>query len=140
MGSNLFLFQFFHLKDRYKVLNGRPWCFENKLLVLQDIDVEKQSADMTLNFSPFWICFYNLPFEYRSDEKVKIMAKALREVLVIEEDFLNINPYRGVTVWLDITKSLKRFQMISLKTNNTMKIPIKYERLPHVFEGLFTCF
>lgn len=35
MGMNLFLFQFFHWMDRDKILNGRPWCFKNKLLVIQ---------------------------------------------------------------------------------------------------------
>ena len=45
--------------------------------------------------------------------------------------FLNINPFRRVRIWLDVTTSLKRFQMIRLKNNNTLKIPFKYERLPH---------
>ena len=131
MGSNLFLFQFFHWRDRDTVLNGRPWCFENKLLVLQEIDREKQPADMEFNFLPFWIRLYNLFVGYRSDEKVRTIAKALRDVLEIEEDFLNINPFRRVRVWLDVTKPLKRFQMIRLKNNTTLTIPLKYERLPH---------
>src|SRR5688572_7578100 len=49
----------------------------------------------------------------------------------IEEDFLNINPYRRIRVYMDITKPLKRCQMIRLKGNNNVKISLKYERLPH---------
>lgn len=40
MGVNLFLFQFFHWRDRDKILAGRPWCFENKFLVIQEITEE----------------------------------------------------------------------------------------------------
>ncbi|CAO2833719.1 unnamed protein product [Amaranthus hypochondriacus] len=106
---NLFLFQFFHWKDREKVLEGRPWCFENKLLVLQEIDDEVQPSELVLNFSPFWVRLYNLPFGYRSDERLKVIAKALGDLMEIEEDFLNINPYRRIRVYMDITKPLKRF-------------------------------
>lgn len=49
----------------------------------------------------------------------------------IKEDFLDINPYHRVRVLVDITKPLKRYQLIRLKNNNTMKISLKYERLPH---------
>ena len=35
MGTNLFIFQFLHWKDRERILAGKSWCFENRLLVLQ---------------------------------------------------------------------------------------------------------
>ena len=62
---------------------------------------------MVLSFSPLWIRFYNLPFGYRSNDKIKTIAKTIGEVMEIEEDFLDINPYVGIRVWLDITKILK---------------------------------
>ena len=42
MGSNLFMFQFFHWQDMENVLNGRPWSFEQRLLVLQEIEGDAQ--------------------------------------------------------------------------------------------------
>lgn len=98
MGSNFFIFQFFHWRHRDKVLNEQPWSFENKLLVIQEIDKEQQPADIILNSSPFWIRLYNLPFGYRSKEKVKIIARAVGDVMEIEEDFFDINPFRRVRV------------------------------------------
>ena len=120
-----------HWRDREKVLIGRPWCFENKLLVLREIDQEQQPGDIVLNFSSFWIRLYNLSFGYRSDEKVRAIAKAISEVMELEEYFLDINPYRRLRLWLDITKPLKRYQMIRLKIGNTVRITLMYERLPH---------
>lgn len=74
LGVNLFLFQFFHWKDCEKVLNGRPWSFENKLIVLQEVEKGKQPGDIVLNYSPFWVRMYDLPFGYRSDDKVRTIA------------------------------------------------------------------
>lgn len=131
MGVNLFLFQFFHWKDCDKVFNGRPWSFENRLLVLQEIEKEEQSSEMVLNLSPFWIRLYNLPFGYRSDDRIRVIAKMLGQLMEIEDDFLDINPFRRVRILIDVTKPLKRFQMIRVKGNKNIKVTLKYERLPH---------
>lgn len=85
---------------------------------------------MVLSFSPLWIRFYNLPFGYRSNDKIKTIAKTIGEVMEIEEDFLDINPYVGIRVWLDITKILKWSQLIGTKGSSTVKITVKCERLP----------
>lgn len=39
---SLFAFQFFHWRDKEKALSGRPWCFENNLLVLKEINGDEQ--------------------------------------------------------------------------------------------------
>lgn len=101
------------------------------LLVIQEIEKEQQPTDIALNFSPFLVRLYNLPFGYRSDEKVKTIAKAIGDFLELKEDFLDINPFRRVRVMMDITKPLKCSQMIRLKNHTTLKIDLKYERLPY---------
>lgn len=88
--------------------------------MIQEIDKEQQLADLILNSSPFWIRLYNLPFGYRSDERLKIIAKAIGDVMEIEEDFLDVNPFRRVRIWLDVTKISKRFQQIWLKNQQTV--------------------
>lgn len=55
LGPNLFVFQFFHWKDKEKVYNGRPWCWENKLIVLKEVDEHEQPDQVILTSSPFWI-------------------------------------------------------------------------------------
>lgn len=134
IGANLFLFQFFHWKDREKILLGRPWCFENKLIVLQEMDKDYIPADMVLNFSPFWIRLYDVPFGYRSEERVCAIAKSVGPVLEVEDDFFALNQFCRVRVMVDVTKPLRRFQMIKLRGESLVKVIIKYERLP------FFCF
>ena len=62
--------------------------------------------------SPFWVCMYNLPFGYICDERVKAIAKVLGQFMDIEEDLININPFRRIRVLMNVTIPLKRFQMI----------------------------
>lgn len=73
------------------MLHGRHWCFKQKLLVFQEIDKDVQPSKVILNFSPFWICLYNLPFSSRYDEHVRSIASILGHAMEIEEDFLEIN-------------------------------------------------
>lgn len=35
LSPNLFAFQFFHWKDKDRVFLGRPWCFENNLILMK---------------------------------------------------------------------------------------------------------
>ena len=94
--------------NRDKIIDGRPWCFDNKLLVLQEIAKEVQPSEMILNFSRFRIRFYNLSFGIRLDAKITAVASVVGEVMEIAEDFLDINQYSRVRVCMDVTKPLKR--------------------------------
>ena len=60
--SNVFIFQLLHWKDKERVMEGRPWCFEQRLLLLQEISNDTVPSKVTLNFSLFWVRLYNLSF------------------------------------------------------------------------------
>ena len=47
IGPNKFVFQFFHWKDKNKVMEGRPWCFDNQSLVLNNISGNDQPSEVT---------------------------------------------------------------------------------------------
>lgn len=49
----LFVFQFFHWRDKEKVLDDRPWCFDQHLLALNEITGNEQPSQVPLSCSPF---------------------------------------------------------------------------------------
>lgn len=55
LSPNLYALQFFHWRDMMKVLEGRPWCFDNILILLKEADGEEQPDQVTLHQSPFWV-------------------------------------------------------------------------------------
>ncbi|KAL2939064.1 hypothetical protein RDABS01_022513 [Bienertia sinuspersici] len=132
--SNLFVFQFFHWRDKEKVYEGRPWCFENNLLLLSEISGEEQPSEVKLTYSPLWVRIKNLSFNCRSDKEVRIIAERLGEVLEIENDDLGLECYRRVRINLDVTKPLCRTLSVKGRDGRVMEIKLAYERLP------FFCF
>lgn len=131
---NLFVFQFFHWRDKDKVLAGRPWCFDQQLLLLNEVTGNEQPADVSLSFSPFWVRIHNLPFNCRSPEDINTIASSMGTILEIENDELGLEKFCRVRVLVDVHKPLRRFQKIKNKNNNVVTIEFKYERLP------FFCF
>lgn len=51
--SNLFMIQFFSEDDRTRVLEGTPWFFDKKLLVLREIGGEEQPSEVNFSKTPF---------------------------------------------------------------------------------------
>ncbi|XP_010672836.2 uncharacterized protein LOC104889341 [Beta vulgaris subsp. vulgaris] len=134
IGANRFVFQFFHWRDKEKVLEGRPWCFENQLLILNAIDGEDQPADVPLTYSPFWIRLKNLPFNYRSATVCRAIAGKIGQVMELEDDALFLDNYRRVRVMMDVAQPLCRYQEIKGKDGRVFRVDVAYERLP------FFCF
>ncbi|XP_021773269.1 uncharacterized protein LOC110737207 [Chenopodium quinoa] len=114
-------------KDFDKVLRGRPWCFDNMLVLLKEIDGDEQPEEVTLTNSPFWVRIKNLPFNCRSDSHVKAIVEGMGEILEIEDGVLGIGRYRRVKLMLDTTKPLRRFQMIKDRRGRELQVNFAYE-------------
>ncbi|KAL2926609.1 hypothetical protein RDABS01_000041 [Bienertia sinuspersici] len=113
---------------------GRPWCFDQHLLVLQEISGNEQPDDVILSHSSFWARIYNLPFNCRDDEVIKAIASKIGDIMEIEKDDLRLEKFRRVRVMMDVTKPLRRYQRIKNKEGRVVTVNYKYERLP------FFCF
>ncbi|KAL2894811.1 hypothetical protein RDABS01_010720 [Bienertia sinuspersici] len=129
-GSNLFLFQFFHWRDKEKVLVGCPWCFDHQLLILNEIKANKQPSNVPLTHSPFWTRIYNLPLNYHSDDDVKTIVANYGSIMDVEPDDFGLENFRRVKLKLDVSKPLRRYQRIKGKDGNIIRVEFKYERLP----------
>lgn len=72
---------------------------------------------------------------------MRFIASSVGEVMEIEEDLLEIGPFRRVRINLDVTKPLKQTQRIKVKGGQIIQVVLKYERLPHFFFlcGLISC-
>ena len=128
LSPNLYAFQFFHWKDLKKVMDGRPWCFDNLLLLLMEATGEEQPDHVKINQSPFWVRIKNLPFNYGSDEIIRASVGNMGEILELEEDVLGIGRYRRVRVLLDVTKPIRRFRRLKDRNGKEFQVDFAYER------------
>ncbi|KAL2927600.1 30S ribosomal protein S4 chloroplastic [Bienertia sinuspersici] len=51
--NNRFIIQFFHWKDKEKILVGAPWSFDQQLIILKEIEGTEQPDNIDLNCCPF---------------------------------------------------------------------------------------
>lgn len=129
---NLYAFQFFHWRDMMKVIECRPWCFDNMLILLKEADGDEQPDQVTLKHSPFWIRLKNLPFNNRSNDVVKALVGNMGEILDMEEYVLGFGRFRRVKVMLDVSKPLRRYRKMRDKKGKEIQVDFSYERL-HFF-------
>ena len=127
IGVNMFVFQFFHWKDKEKILAGRPWCFDQKLLLLEEVRGNEQPSQVVIDSSPFWVRIYNMPFNCRSKTEVSAIASSLGPVLDIDIDDLGLEKFCRVKVLLNVYKPLRRKQKIRRKDGEVSSIEYKYE-------------
>ena len=128
---NLYAFQFYHWRDMAKVMEGRPWCFDNMIVLLKEAEGDEQPDQVTLHHSPFWVRLKNLPFNMSSNDVVKALICNMGEILEIEEDVLGVGRYRRVKVMLDVFNPLRRYRKLRDKKGKEMQVDFAYERLPY---------
>lgn len=61
LDQNVFQFIFGKAEDRDQVLSGRPWLFDNFLLVLHPWEENLRWDDQCFMISPFWVQVWHVP-------------------------------------------------------------------------------
>lgn len=54
-------FKFSEKADKRRVLAGRPWSFDQQMLVLNEFDGKTPPSQMAFTHSPFWIQVHDMP-------------------------------------------------------------------------------
>ncbi|KAL8511449.1 hypothetical protein ACS0TY_018016 [Phlomoides rotata] len=67
IGSGRYLFQFYHLLDVKRVIDGFSWAFGNHPLVVHQLQTGELPLTVPLNLLAFWVQVYGLPVGYFSE-------------------------------------------------------------------------
>ncbi|CAH9104021.1 unnamed protein product [Cuscuta europaea] len=62
VGEKRYLFTFYHRLDMNRVLDGGPWQFEKKLLLLNEVKPDDIPHKIVLNEADFWVQVHNVPY------------------------------------------------------------------------------
>uniref|UniRef100_A0A803MN58 DUF4283 domain-containing protein n=1 Tax=Chenopodium quinoa TaxID=63459 RepID=A0A803MN58_CHEQI len=124
--TNLFVIQFFDEADKVQVLEGRPWAFDNQLLLLQELIGDDQPSEMSFQFSPFWIMVLNVPFSRRNPRSSDSFGGFME---FDDSDPLGWEKFMRIKVMIDVTKLLRRGMKIAVGGENTKWVGVKYEQL-----------
>ncbi|KAJ1420313.1 Zinc knuckle CX2CX4HX4C [Sesbania bispinosa] len=130
IGRNLFSFRFFSAKDRDFVLKESPWNFDRSLVVLKEMNPNKNPNEEDLKEALFWVRIYDLPIALRVDSIAKMIGNTIGSFVRWDSsDDQKFGSSIRVRVNMDITKALRRGMMIKRGDRAPIKIFFKYERV-----------
>ncbi|XP_050222203.1 uncharacterized protein LOC126672298 [Mercurialis annua] len=128
--NNVFVFQFYNMRDKERVIKGSPWTFDNSLLVLKDVDMEESPDNIVFDKVPFWIRILNVPIGRMTKSMASTIGGRLGTLIEVDEDRLGgWSRYIRVRVDIDIEKPLKRGVTVRLNANQKKWLEVQYERL-----------
>lgn len=132
IGRNLYQIQFFHWKDKLKILQGQPWHFDKFPLVLAEIDKAIKPSDLEIFYLPIWVRFYDIPFKGRDNEaNAMILGNSIGRFMEMErQSKIRFEKSLGIRVQLDVREPLKESVKIRIRGGKVCILPVKYERLP----------
>ncbi|KAL5579971.1 hypothetical protein UlMin_012413 [Ulmus minor] len=135
IGNNKFVFHFLSTADKRRVISSGPWCFQNKLLVLEEPTRVGDYSKMSFSKAPFWIQLHNIPVFCMSKTVGSILGNIVGLVQEIEcnQDGLCLGTFNRVRALIDIAKPLKRIIKVRLGTDKELiTILLRYEHLPEL--------
>ncbi|KAL2898306.1 hypothetical protein RDABS01_040088, partial [Bienertia sinuspersici] len=130
--QNLYSFQFFHYRDKARVLDGQPWHFDQYLLCLSNIGEDGKPNERELHSMPIWARFYNLPFKGRgNDSNAQMLANKIGNFVCIDKSSdMEIECSLRMRIIVDIQKPLKDEVKLRIRGGEHITVQVKYERLP----------
>lgn len=130
---NVFVITFASQTDKWKVWEGKPWLFDNCLIVLNLYDGFTQPAEISFAIERFWVQLHDLPLACMNEECGKEIGGVIGRVVEVDTkvDGCGWGQYLRIRVEVDLLKALVRGRRISVK-GKCCWIPFKYEKLPRI--------
>lgn len=94
LSHNRFLFQFYHEIDIKRVLEGSPWTFDRKQLIIARLGEGENPREMQLNYLDLWVQLHDLQPGFMSEKVVRAVGNYIGEFLESDK-----NNFMGV--WRD---------------------------------------
>lgn len=132
LDANLFLFQFYHDIDIKRVLDGSPWTFNRKALIISRMQNGENPRCVKLNALDLWDQIYDLQPGFMLDRVFKEIGNYIATyVESCQKNFHGVwKEYVGVRVTIDLSKPLKRRMKVRKIGDEWFWINFKYENVP----------
>lgn len=129
---NLYLFQFYHEVDIKRVVEGSPWSFNRKALVIARMKDGDVPRSVRLNSLDLWVQIHDLRAGFMTEKIVKEVGNYIGcFVESCPRNFTGVwKEYLRVRVTIDLSKPLKRRMKIRKAGDGWEWIMFKYENVP----------
>lgn len=132
MRDNTFLFYFRNHENRFRMLAGGPWSFDNSLLVLEQLNGVGDINKLGFNKVEFWVQIRNAPLLCMTREMGDFLGQLVGDLRDIDVGSIGecFGKYMRVRVVIDVSKPLERFLRMDLSGNGDESLLLlRYEKL-----------
>lgn len=127
------MYQFFFTKEeeRTRVLEKRPWTFDNQMLVIQPWKQDIDRDERAFHKSPMWVQVWQVPTQWLTSETIRKIGKIFAQCsnVIILENGSTEGRYAKMLVEVDLSKPLIRGTSIRFEGDRRW-VMFKYELLP----------
>lgn len=81
---NLSIITFESVQDKHRIMEGRPWLFDNSLLLLKQYNGLIPPQKMCFDSELFWVHLNNLPFGCMNQHVGNLIRSSLSQVIEVE--------------------------------------------------------
>lgn len=130
--ANLFLFQFYHVIDLNRVIEGSPWSFNRKTLLIGRMNESMNPRCVSLDTIDLWVQVHDMQPGFMSERILQeIGSQVGRYICSCPSNFKGIwREYMRIRITIDITKPLRRRMKVRKAGNEWSWITFKYENVP----------
>lgn len=132
LDSNLYLFQFYHELDVKRVLEGCPWSFNRRALVMARLKPGQNPRCIELNTMDLWVQVHDLKVGFMSESILKGVGNYIGQfVQSCPSNFAGVwREFMRIRVTIDLNKPLKRRMKLKIAGQDWFWIAFKYENVP----------
>jgi hypothetical protein len=129
--DNLWLFEFSDDLDKTRIMEGRPWSFDRRIIVLNDFDGRTPPSQLDFSHSPVWVQVHDLPLLCMNKAVGTKIGASLGQLMDVDVagDGAGWGRCLRIRVTLDLTKPLDRGRALNLG-GKTSWVEFRYEKLP----------
>ncbi|XP_062085383.1 uncharacterized protein LOC133791472 [Humulus lupulus] len=130
--QNRFLFQFYHEIDINRVLDGSPWTYDRKQLIIKRLKTGDNPKLINLDTLDMWVQIHDLQSGFKTEQVVQKAGNYIG--VFLKSDPNNYNgvwrDYLCVRVSVPLSAPLKRRMKFRKRDGVAFWANFKYERVP----------
>lgn len=132
LDSNLYIFQFYHEIDVKRVIEGCPWSFNRRALVMSRLKEGQNPRCVDLNYMDLWVQVPDLKVGFMSETILKGVGNYVgKYIQSCPSNFTGVwRDYMRIRVSIDLSKPLKRRMKLKMTGETWFWINFKYENVP----------
>ncbi|XP_060974011.1 uncharacterized protein LOC133039194 [Cannabis sativa] len=132
LDQNRFLFQFYHEIDIKRVIDGSPWTYDRKQLLIERLEPGGNPRTIDINTLDMWVQIHDLRTGFKTEWAIREAARYIGQY--VESDPNNFQgvwrDYLRVRVRVNVNAPLKRRMKIRSRNGEAFYAYFKYERVP----------